>query len=1003
MITNEQLLETTIGKSTDSFAGADYSWLENPQVFKLGQRPPHAFIMPYANKKNALRSGFFDSTYCKVLNGRWHFKWAKNQAALPSYFNSGDYDFSEWSKIEVPANWEFEGYGAPIYVNDRYEFEKDPPFVPKDNETGIYKLELEIPEEWNDRSIFLTFSAIKSASYFWLNDHFIGYNQGSKTAAEFDITRFLEEEQNILTVQVFRWCDGSYLECQDFWRVSGIERDVYLWSTPKSFIRDYKIIPAWNEENGGSLELTLDVESLNDKPQVNRVTVQLQDEDEEVFTAEINIADGRGYWQIQDLEVSPWSHESPILYDLLIGVEQIDGSIEYIHSKVGFRSIKIKDGLLHLNGKVLTIKGVNRHEHDESTGHVIDEESMILDIQLMKKANINAVRNSHYPNHRRWYELCDEMGLLMLDEANIESHGMGYEDESLAKDEAWKDAHLDRIKRMYHRSKNHSCIIGWSLANEAGYGVNFEAGYHWLKTQDQSRPIQYEQAKSEELTDIYCPMYPTIDRIEEYAKSDPSKPLIMCEYAHAMGNSLGNFADYWEVINRHPSLQGGFIWDWVDQGMVDFRNGKRYWKFGGDYGPNDVPSDGNFCINGLLLPDRMPHPSLEEVKKIYQNFDFSFDKAKEQFTVINRHLFTDYQITIEGEIWDVNQTWFRDAAVINLAAGESKTVPFPIKDIVSDESVFFDVRIKSLENDLLAKEQFILSQKTKYLLDKEGGQWLDEESAFVFDSAKGRISVSKVSGCCESIVIDGIEVINSSLQLNLWRPPNDNDFGYNYFEKYGAFKELDHHLKFLRCQKLSPNAIISIFEVERLNVIAHFEYVICDTDEVNINVKLQTKDRQEISPPRFGLRLEITNPFRECEYFGRGPHENYIDRRSSAHWGIYRAALDSFIPTYISPQESAYRSENEYLSILNGQGNGIHIRGLQSFGFSFLPYSIEDLDQTERGAKHLYDLEENHFGTLCIDDFLIGVGGTDSWLSEPLPRYRFSKSIFNLSLYVKLI
>jgi len=526
----------------------DYSWLEDPSVFSIGQRSPHSFMMPYPTVDQAINGSFFDSPYCQLLDGLWDFTWAIHRSKLPAGFHEVDHDTSKWNKIPVPANWEIEGYGIPIYVNDRYEFHKDPPNVPEQNECGIYKRKFEISEAWQRRRIYLTIGAIKSAAYIWVNGQCLAYNQDSKTAVEIDITDHVVDGVNDLTIQAFRWSDGSYLECQDFWRLSGIEREVYLWSSAQYSVENYRVTADWDGDHG---HLSLDMNLSSSSSENVEILAQVWIDEKAHDLTKIENS-----YQLENLSVRPWSDEDPQLYSLTIqviadGVEQ-----DALACKVGFRRIEIVDGLLLLNGSPLLIKGVNRHEHDEETAHIITEESMIEDILLMKENHINAVRNSHYPNHRRWYELCDSYGLLVVDEANIESHGMGYEEESLAKHEEWQAAHLDRIQRTYHRSKNHCSIITWSLGNEGGYGINFEFCYDWLIGQDQTRPIQYEQAAPDQKTDIYCPMYPTVEVISAYAASNPAKPLIMCEYAHAMGNSLGNFSDYWQAIRAHRSLQG---------------------------------------------------------------------------------------------------------------------------------------------------------------------------------------------------------------------------------------------------------------------------------------------------------------------------------------------------------------------------------------------------------------------------------------------------------------
>ncbi|MFK7946655.1 MAG: glycoside hydrolase family 2 TIM barrel-domain containing protein, partial [Saprospiraceae bacterium] len=602
------------------------NYYQNPEVFNIGQEKPRSNFIIFDNKSEVGKP-WKESPFYQSLNGKWRFNWVRKPADRPIDFYKNDFDTSNWKEITVPSNWEIEGFGVPIYVNDRYPFERNPPFIPHEyNPVGSYKRTFTIPKNWKNRQVFLRFEAVKSAAYFWLNGEFLGYNQDSKTPIEFDITKHLIEGENQISVEVYRWSDASYLECQDMWRLSGMEREVYLWSAPKVHIRDFWAKADLLDNVGQTASplptdglLSVEVEIVNfgsvlagDK----LLRLELFDQQKLVCNTDVEVMAKampfalRHHFNIKNIK--KWTAETPNLYDFRLTIlDKSNGKIiETTGCKVGFRKVEIRNAQLCINGVPITIKGVNRHEHDEKTAHVIDEKLMLLDIEMMKKANINAVRCSHYPNAARWYELCDEHGFYVVDEANIESHGMYTSEQCLADDERWQAAHLDRIERMFERTKNHACIIVWSMGNEAENGQNFRVAYDWLKARDSSRPVQYEQAFEEANTDIVCPMYPTLKHLEAYAKSSPKRPLIMCEYAHAMGNSLGNFADYWEVINGYDCLQGGFIWDLVDQGLAAEKDGQKYWKFGGDFtdkimGEN-VPSDDNFCINGLLFPDRTP-------------------------------------------------------------------------------------------------------------------------------------------------------------------------------------------------------------------------------------------------------------------------------------------------------------------------------------------------------------------------------------------------------------
>ena len=596
------------------------------------------------------------SPFVRSLGGEWKFRWSPDPSHRPADFYKPDYDVSGWDEIAVPGNWQCQGYGVPLYVNIRYPFKKDPPRVmgdpPEDftsyterNPVGSYRRTFTVPSEWKGRQVFLQFNGVDSAFYVWLNGRQVGYSQDSRTAALFNVTKYLKPGENVLAVEVYRYSDGSYLEDQDFWRLSGIFRDVLLWSAAEVHIRDFFVHAGLADDyRTGRFGVDVELQNFGKRNRPVQVFLQLLD----MATGE-PIVGSDGLWEVpaggtetasisyagMDLDIKPWSAEQPNLYKLRVEVrepklgEKSNEAIETMTHNVGFRTVEVRGGQLLVNGKPIYLKGVNRHEHDPVTGHYVTVESMVRDIKLMKQHNINAVRTSHYPDDPRWYELCDLFGLYVIDEANVESHGMGYGRESLAKDPSWKEAHLDRARRMVERDKNHPSVVIWSLGNEAGNGVNFHACYDWIKQRDPCRPVQYERAEHDRNTDVYCPMYATIDQIVGYASKPQQRPLILCEYAHAMGNSVGNLQDYWDAIESHEQLQGGFIWDWVDQGLAKpippaegaeaeapAGRPKTFFAYGGDFG--DRPNDGNFCINGLLFPDHTVSPKLWEVKKVYQ-------------------------------------------------------------------------------------------------------------------------------------------------------------------------------------------------------------------------------------------------------------------------------------------------------------------------------------------------------------------------------------------------
>ncbi|MDZ7738021.1 MAG: glycoside hydrolase family 2 TIM barrel-domain containing protein [Bacteroidales bacterium] len=630
---------------------------EDPGMIQQNREEAHALMISYPDEAAALKGNKDKNPRYMSLDGKWLFHWVKKPADRPYWFFKDDYDTRDWDEISVPSNWEMKGYGIPFYVNNGYGFETDPPHIDHDwNPVGSYKKVFKMPSDWEDKEIFLRFGAVSSAFYLWVNGEMVGYSQGSKTPAEFNITPWVKKGKNSIAVEVYRWCDGSYLEDQDFWRLSGIQRSVFLQARPKVRVADYFVRAGLNEDySDGVLDLDIDISAAAENDMSGAaLEYKLIWDGEEILSdrKKISIADGDTTVHFNALidDVNKWTAETPHLYTLLLRLEDSDGeTLESISTDIGFRTVEIKDSRLLVNGEYIYLKGVNLHEHHDVKGHVVDRETMLSDIMMMKKHNINAVRTSHYPQPELWYELCDQYGLYVIDESNIESHGIGYnKDITLADKEEWAAAHLDRAVRMVERDKNHPSVIIWSMGNEAGDGQNFVDIYKWIRKRDNTRPVQYERAEKstntpEHHTDIWCPMYAGIDYLERYAQDrDSYRPLILCEYAHAMGNSVGNLQDYWDVIEEYPILQGGFIWDWVDQGLLkENEEGEEFWAYGGDFGPEGVPSDGIFCINGLVWPDRSAHPALEEVKKVYQYAGFEMHDAERGILLVeNKYAFT---------------------------------------------------------------------------------------------------------------------------------------------------------------------------------------------------------------------------------------------------------------------------------------------------------------------------------------------------------------------------
>lgn len=1011
-----------LGISTAPSATGPEDW-ENPALLHAGTEPPRADFVPFPDAAEALRLAPRESPRYLSLNGAWKFRWSPRPADRPPDFWEPAAEVDGWDEIPVPSNWMLRGYDIPIYVNSAYEFapNPEPPFVPHDhNSVGSYRRTFTVPDEWAGMDIYLHFGAVKSFFYVWVNGEKAGFSKGSKTPAEWNITPLLLPGENVLAVEVYRWSDGSYLECQDFWRLAGIERDVFLYAAPPVRIRDFEVRAGLDAgyRNGTlavSIELSGDAEN-GLSPHAVWLTL-LDPAGKKVSSAKRPAAaleSGRtaATFEATVTDVARWSAETPSLYRLVLELRDPAGqALEAVTARIGFRTSKVKNGQLLVNGAAVLLKGVNRHEHDPVTGHVISEASMRRDIELMKQSNINAVRTCHYPDDPRWYELCDEYGLYLVDEANIESHGMGYGPASLAKDPAWGPAHLDRVARMVERDKNHPSVIIWSLGNEAGDGVNFEAAYRWIKQRDPSRPVQYERAGLEEHTDVVCPMYASIEGMLKTVAMSPNRPLIQCEYAHSMGNSTGNLQDYWDAIESHGQLQGGFIWDWVDQGFAaENDRGEPFWAFGGDYGPTDIPSDGNFCCNGLVAPDRTPHPALFEVKKVYQYVKFvALTPASGEVEIRNRYDFIDlarfdlaWDLAADGRIV-ASGTIPKPAA----APGSSTTVRLPFPPGFAREpgrEYHLNVSLRTREagpgvpaGHVVASEQFALppaaqaagaspapSPAPQALLIEEGPR-------FVRVSGRGfSVRFDRLTGSMDSFVHDGHELIASGVEPNYWRAPTDNDFGNQMPRRLDIWRQasLYRDLKSIEVSEPGPGeATVTVVYSLAGGQTQTLEYAISGDARIVLRSTLALRAGAKLPElPRFGLKMALPRSFGQIRWYGRGPFENYRDRRTAAFVGLYDMSPDEPIP-YVSPQEFGNRTDARWVAVRNGEGRGLLISGDPVFEFSAHPYWPEDLTLERRGSKHPPDIAKRDLVCLTLDWGQMGVGGDDSWGARVHPQY----------------
>jgi len=996
---------------------------ENPAVFAVNKEPPHATLFPYETLQLARAGDRRRSSYFQSLNGRWKFNWVRKPADRPTEFYREDYDDTGWGDIPVPGNWEVNGFGVPIYLNSPYEFEENPPYIHHDyNPVGSYRRSFVIPNSWDGRQIFLHFGAVKSAMYLWVNGERVGYSQGSKLPAEFDITSYVRNGENTLAVAVYRWSDGSYLECQDFWRISGIERDVYLWAAPKVHVRDFFVVGDLDDEyRDGILKLTANVRNYGEETVRGwRLTADLLDASGVSVLpdgAPSRSLDAESGTEVEiDFrqsvpEPAKWTAETPNLYTLFLTLTDASGTtVEVIASRVGFRKVEIQDGLLLVNGVPVTIKGANRHEHDPVTGHVVSEEMMLLDIQIMKQHNLNAVRTSHYPNDPRWYELADEYGLYIVDEANIESHGRGYHpDTTLGNDPAWMAAHLDRTIRMVERDKNHPSIIIWSLGNEAGNGVNFYATYDWIKERDASRPVQYERALLDRNTDIYVPMYAGFQHLVDYAERYHDRPLIMCEYAHAMGNSVGNFVDYWEIIDRYDNLQGGFIWDWVDQGLLTTNEkGDTIFGYGGDFGPPGTPSDGNFLINGLVQPDRRPNPSLYEVKKVYQYIRVEpADLKTGRIAVHNRYNFRG----LDGLAlhWTVMADGVAQQSGIltdlDIPAGASRELSVPFQAISAAPGTEYHLNLSFRtvaatnllpEGHEVAFEQFRLPiaapAEPRSIASLPALRVAEDDTSVTVSGRDFSLGFDKQQGVITTYVYRGTELILSGPRPSFWRAPTDNDFGGGWQIKLAIWRNAgaQRTVRNVSVMQESPQEVRirtrSRLEAGRASYSTL--YTILSNGAVIIDNQFEPGDEGLPRLPRFGMQMTLPKAFSNLQWYGRGPHESYWDRKSGAPVGLYAGTVAEQFHPYVRPQETGNKTDVRWMALSNDQGTGLLIIGMPLLSMSALHFTIDDLDPgAQKAQRHAGDLEERDLVNLNIDYKQMGVGGINSWGPTALPRY----------------
>jgi beta-galactosidase len=1012
---------------------------ENPSLYESNKEAPHATFMLFNKAEDVKADDYSRSPYYQLLNGQWKFVYVDKYADRIQDFYRADLDDAQWSNLPVPSNWEMKGFGIPIYTNITYPHPKTPPFIGPDNPVGTYRKSFVIPANWDGREVLLHFGSISGCAFVYVNGKKVGMTKAAKSPAEFNITPYLQKGNNLLAVQVFRWHDGSYLEDQDFWRLSGIERDVFLYALPKLTVWDFFLKADLDAQyKNGLFSAAVNLRQFaGNTVKAGTVAVEIQDKaGNTVFSRQQAVtagADSAITISLDGTVKSPlkWSAETPDLYDCIITLKDKQGTmLSLTGAKIGFRKVEIKDAQLMVNGMPILVKGVNRHEHDDVEGHVTGRELMMKDIRLMKELNINAVRTSHYPNDPLWLKLCDQYGLYLVDEANIETHGMGAslqnwfeESKHPAYLPEWAPAHQDRIRRMVERDKNHAAVIIWSLGNECGNGPVFHDAYKWLKQRDNTRFVQFEQAGEDWNTDIVCPMYPGIGNMKSYAASDKKRPYIMCEYSHAMGNSNGNFQEYWDIIASSKRMQGGFIWDWVDQGIkTKDANGKTYWAYGGDLGAFYWQNDENGVADGIISSDRTPDPGAYEVKKGYQNILFTAkDISRGVISIHNSFDFTNLsQYSFKWELYRNGEKLKDGDFSVQLAPHQQTEVTLPLPVFKAAEGSEFYVNVfaytKTATEVLpvaheIAREQF--KQAGDYFARSSGmpgtltiareGDKLSFQAGDIkgeFDLKQGRIT--RYSG-------KDRQGIRGFPEPSFWRAPTDNDFGNRMPENMGIWRNAEEGRKVKNVtvgEKNSDGLIITVnYELTGIGVPYTLQYQVLNNGAVKITASIDMTGRDLPELPRFGMRMELPAWYNNLSYYGRGPWENYSDRNAAAFVGIYSDLVENqYYKGYIRPQESGYKTEVRWLSLKSSDGKaGLKIEGLQPICFSAINHAVEDLDPgLTKKQQHPTDLAPRRNVFLQIDLNQRGVGGDNSWGALPHEKYRLLEKKYTYSYIISL-
>lgn len=990
---------------------------QNLKVIHRNAEEPHSGLFPYATEEAALDNIRGESPYYKLLNGQWAFHYAERPLDAPEEFYEVNYDTSDWDQIPVPSNWQLHGYGIPHYSSSRYPFPIDPPNVPSDNPVGCYRRTFTLPEHWDEREQFIVFEGVDSSFHVWINGHFVGYSQGSHNHADFHVTNYLQPGENVIAVQVYQWCDGSYIEDQDKWRMSGIFRDVYLLATPKVHIRDIFAKPSLDQNKiNGRLSLELAVKNYaTENSSDHQLEVKLLDETGQAMynrsIQDISLRTGEEKLLKSDIDVDAprkWSAEDPALYTLVLSLRDAEGTVLEVGSvAVGFRDVAIKDGQMLVNGRPVILKGVNRNEFHPDLGYVMTMDQMLEDIKLMKQHNINTVRLSHYPSDKRWIDLCDRYGLYVMDETDLETHGglfVGNES-FLSEDPAWREAYLDRMRHMVERDKNHPSIIIWSLGNESGYGPNLDAMAEYARERDDSRLIHYQRAHDAPVVDIVSSMYPSFDTFLEEAVKDDPRPYLMCEFGHAMGNSVGNMKEFFDEIYKHPRLLGGLIWEWMDHGIRQFdENGEEWFAYGGDFG--DEPNNAHFCLDGLLFPDRRLKASLIDFKKVIQPVQIdAIDALSGKIKLTNRydfislaHLKGSWKLYKDGAIVE-----YGELPKLETAAGEQEELTIDFKQKTDrlgskywlhvsfvlgeatiwaapgHEVAWSDIEIPAQEN-----ERKVIPVKSMQTLSYEecAREVMVKGADFtvVFDKARAQMM---------DYTADGITLLNEGPKVNLWRAPIDNDRQAHTKQwKKEGYDKLQQRIIDIQVQEHQQRAI-TIQVVADLGAVAlgvafstRVTYTIYGNGEIMIDSKIEPK-REVPNLPRFGLQMNLPGSFDQISWLGRGPHESYADRKEGARFGVYEGSVEEQFVPYIYPQESGNKTDVRWATVTNMHGIGLLITGVPTLEVSAHHYTTKNIAE----AKHLRDLVKLDETIVNMDYRQSAIGNHSCGFTEPLEQY----------------